>query len=120
MAETIWDAFHQDIVLQSKDWGYEQECRLILNGLLEDSLDEKHRKLTYVFASLKGMIFGFRTSDENKQKIIEVVQRKCQENHRKDFKLFQAYYSSAHKDIHKFEIPLPFAEVNETVERKNN
>ena len=65
MAETIWDAFYEDIVLKSKDWGYEQECRLIQNGLLEDSLDE------------------------NKQKIIEVVQRKCQEDNRKDFKFFQ-------------------------------
>ena len=30
-----WDAFYQDIILKSKDWGYEQESRLILKGLLE-------------------------------------------------------------------------------------
>ena len=105
-----WGEYVRDIIFKSEDWKHEQECRLILHGLLEDSLGERHRALTYEFHSLKGIIFGIRTSDEDKVNVIEIIQRKCQENNLTDFKFFQAYYSPERGDIHKYEIPLKLAD----------
>lgn len=72
-----WDSFRRDITAKTRDWEYEQESRLILHGLLDDVLDERRRKLTYDFNSLKGIIFGIRTSDEHKMRIIEIIEGKC-------------------------------------------
>ncbi|MCY3994380.1 MAG: DUF2971 domain-containing protein [Caldilineaceae bacterium] len=99
-----WKDFQRDISIKNKDWEYEQECRLILHGLLDSSLDECRRALTYKFDSLKGIIFGIRTSDQDKLNIIDVIQRKCQANERSDFQFFQAYFSPEHADIRKEEI----------------
>ena len=106
-----WDDYKRDIVLKTRDWEHEQECRLILHGLLETSLDDHHRSLTYYFNSLKGIIFGIRTSEGDKMKIIDIVQKKCLENNRSDFKFSQAYYSSEHGDIRKHDILLNLADL---------
>ena len=107
-----WDLYEQNTMGKSKDWEFEQECRLLLNSLLEPALDSRHRSLTYRFKSLKGIIFGIRTSDEDKVRIIEIIKRKCVKHNRTDFKLFQAYYSPEHGDIRKYEIPLRLANIN--------
>ena len=65
--------------------------------------------LTYNFNSLKGIIFGIKTSKEDKREIIEIIQRKCAENNRTDFKFFQADYSSENGNIRKYPIQLLFA-----------
>ena len=102
--ESYWDTFKRDICVKTNDWAHEQECRLILHGLLEDSLDKQHRTLSYEFSSLKGVIFGINSSDEDKIRVIEVVRRKCIESERTDFKLFQAYYSPMDGRIRRYEI----------------
>lgn len=115
-----WDDYERDIIAKSKDWKHEQECRLILPALLEGSLDDRRRSVTYEFNSLKGIIFGIRTSDEDKIKIIEVIQRKCAENKRTDFNLYQAYYSPEHGDIRKYEIRLDLSDVIDTAGGNSN
>ena len=105
--EDIWDAFYRDIVAKTSDWSHECEHRLILNGLLGE-FGEKQRTVTYDFDSLKGVIFGAKTTDEDKKRIIEIIMRKCEERGRTDFKLFQAYYSPKHGDIRRFELPVRF------------
>ena len=100
-----WDNFERDITRKTEDWEYEKECRLILHGVLDGVLDKDHRTLTYDFNSLKGIIFGIRTSEKDKQKIVEIIRRKCQKNNRTDFKFFQAYYSPKHGDIRKCDYP---------------
>ena len=104
-----WGDYGHDIALKSKDWEYEAESRLILHGLIDDSLAPHRRTLTYDFESLKGIIFGIRISDEHKVKIIDIIHRKCLEYNRTDFKFFQAYYCPEHGDIRKYEIRLRFA-----------
>ena len=103
--------FYRDITIKTRDWEYEQEYRLILdNG---DELDDpKNRTLTYNFNSLKGIIFGIKTSDEDRLKIIKIIERKCRESKQTDFKFFQAYYSAKDGDICKSEIESPFSDAN--------
>ena len=104
--EKHWGDFLHASTIKSKDWEYEQECRLILHGLLDSSLDNCRRTLTYKFGSLKGIIFGIRTPDRDKLDIIEIIQRKCLESGRSDFQFFQAYFSPEHADIRKEKIPV--------------
>ena len=109
-----WDDYERDIGVKSRDWEQEQECRLILYGLLEDTLDDDRRTLTYDFESLKGIIFGIRTTDSDKIKVFEIIHSKCLEHGRNDFKFYQAYYSPEHGDIQKHEVRLNITDGNET------
>ena len=94
------DRFYRAITIKTKDWEYEREYRLILDDRSDAFDEEKNRILTYNLNSLKGIIFGIKTTDEDKLRVIEIVQRKCKENNRTDFKFFQAYYSQEDGNIH--------------------
>ena len=104
--KNYWNNFFRDVSVKTKDWSYEQEYRLILEDGLSEFGGKDDRILTYDFSSLKGIIFGMRTSTEDKLKVIDVVQRKCLENSRTDFKFFQAYYSAENGEIRKYELQL--------------
>ena len=104
--KSYWNIFSRDITIKTKDWKYEQESRLILDGTSHDLDDKRRRTLAYNFNSLKGIIFGINTSESDKLEIIEIVQRKCQENNRTEFEFYQAYYCHKNGDIRKREIPL--------------
>ena len=99
--ELYWNNFSRDITFKTKDWEYEQEYRLILEDRLSQFNKKDDRKLTYDFDALKGIIFGIRTSREDKVKIREIIEKKkeCAENNQTDFTYFQAYYSAKDGDI---------------------
>ena len=104
--QALWDKCLRHITVKTRDWEFENECRLIVNDVsLRD--DENDRTLSYNFSLLKGIIFGIRTSDEDKRRIIEIVKRKCKEHNRTDFQLLQAYYSHRNGDVRAERIPLP-------------
>ena len=107
--ENYWNNFYPDITVKTRDWKYEQESRLILHSMLDDLSEERKRTLTYNFNSLKGIIFGIRTPDTDKLKIMETILKKCQENKQKDFEFFQAYYCYETGNIQKHKISLKFS-----------
>ena len=98
--------FYRDISVKTRDWKYEKESRIILTSSLDDLSDKKRRTLTYGFNSLKGIIFGINTSDTDKLKIIQTIKIKCQENNRREFKFFQAYYDHATGSVQKRNLKL--------------
>ena len=101
-----WERFYRDIVIKSKDWEYENEYRLILSDGLVDYSDKKNRTLTYDFNSLEGLIFGMNTENKDKIRVIEIIEEKCKEHGRSDFKFYQAYYSPKKKCIKYSEMNL--------------
>ena len=101
-----WENFFRGIAIKTKDWAYEQEYRLILEDGLSEFNNGGDRILTYDFNSLKGIIFGIKTSDKDKRKIIEIIKKKCEKYNQTDFKFFQAYYSPENGDIRKYPIQL--------------
>ena len=105
-AKNYENNFRRAITTKTKDWEYEQECRLILKDGSDEFDEKQKRALTYNFNSLKGIIFGIKTTDEDKLKIIRIIQSKCKEDNRTDFKFYQAYYSPEDGNIHKVEIQL--------------
>lgn len=110
--ESYWDSFLRTITTKTKDWEHEQEYRIIVyDTFVNGFAPEDGPLLTYKFNSLKGIIFGIKTSMKDKREIIEIIQRKSEENNRTDFKFFQACYSPEQGDIRKYEIKLPFADL---------
>ncbi len=105
--KSYWDNFYRDITSKTKDWEYEQEWRLILEERWLDEGDPP--KLIYDFNSLKGIIFGIRASDEEILKAVKIIQEKCEEHERTDFKFYKAYYSPKTGEVRKNEIRLPRA-----------
>ena len=103
--EDYWNNFFRDVTFKTKDWEYEQEYRLIINNKSGQFDKRDDRKLTYGFDSLKGIIFGMRTSTEDKLKIVEIIKEKiqCDRNNQADFKFYEADYSSEDGKIHRRE-----------------
>ncbi|WP_432459231.1 DUF2971 domain-containing protein [Agarivorans sp. QJM3NY_25] len=104
--ENYWNNFYRDITIKSKDWEYENEHRLILTNMLGSFSEPKDRSLNYDFQSLKGIIFGIKTKTEDKLEIIKIIENKCREIGRTDFKFYQAHYSSVEKCVNYSEMGL--------------
>lgn len=96
---SYWSKYTQNNLIKTKDWSYEDEYRLVLNGGIDGEIDKQYRVLKYDFQNLYGLIFGINTTDEDKIKIFDTIQKKCLEHKRKDFELFQAYYCNTNKNI---------------------
>jgi hypothetical protein len=103
---TYWNNFYRDITKKSDDWKYENEHRLILSSSLDDYTNPSERSLKYEFSSLEGIIFGIKTSMNDKLEIIKIIEKKCIEEKRSNFKFYQAYYSPSSKLIEHSEMGL--------------
>lgn len=88
-----WDNYHNSLTVKLKEWAYENEFRLIISGDFVDYRERSARKLKYDFKDLKSIIFGIKTTTEDKLKIVRIIEKKCKENSRKEFDFQQAYYS---------------------------
>ena len=106
--ESYWEEFHRDIAVKDNDWQYEEEERLILYSLVDPELDSRQRALTYEIDSLSGIVFGIRTPDEHKLKIMNVIERKCRVSRRTDFTFYQAYYSPIDGNIERRKVNIEF------------
>ena len=107
--ENYWNNLYPNITIKTRDWKYEHESRLILASMLTDLSDGRRRTLTYNFSSLKGIIFGISTPDNDKLRVIETIHKKCRENKRTDFEFFQAYYRHETGEIQKDKLHLKFS-----------
>ena len=100
--QNYWKSFYPSINKKAKDWEYERESRLVLFSQLDELSEKRQRKLKYKFSSLEGIIFGIRTSDSDKLKILEILRKKCKEMGRRDFQVLQAYYDHKTGRIGKY------------------
>ena len=104
--KTYWENFMNSLFIKIKEWEYEQEYRLTIDGNFHDYTDKSSRKLEYKFEDLKGIIFGIKTTTADKKKIISIIKKKCIQYKRNDFEIYQAYYSRATKQIERQHLSL--------------
>jgi hypothetical protein len=97
--QEYWRKFVASFSTKSPEWGHEKEHRLILYSSLERFDDLKSRKLKYRFADLAGIIFGIKTTTEDKLRIMGIIERKCVAEDRQGFEFYQAHYSNLTKRI---------------------
>lgn len=88
------------ITSKTKDWEYEKEYRVVLDGGYSRlPLEQADRTLSYDFLSLKGIILGMDMSIADQNEIASIVRQKGIENNRPSMEFHQAYYSVASGDI---------------------
>jgi hypothetical protein len=105
--EIYWESVRQRVSTKTKDWSYEKEYRLVLiSGEVLDFTDESARKVKYQFSDLEGIIFGINTTREHKEQIVKIIERKCRDTGRQDFKFYQAFYSPDRGTIEHAEMSL--------------
>ncbi|EJU9737927.1 DUF2971 domain-containing protein, partial [Vibrio parahaemolyticus] len=78
--EKYWNEFYRDITSKNEDWAYEKEHRIILTSIIFDFNNVKDRCLKYDFKQLKGIIFGVKTPMTDKVKVINIIQKLCDEH----------------------------------------
>ena len=90
--ERRWKEYHREIERKNSDWKYEEESRLVLTEMFHDLEPAQFRRLRYDFESLYGVVFGINTSEDDKIRIVDTIERKCKEVGRSEFTYYQAYY----------------------------
>ena len=98
--QDYWRNFNAVYSSKLAEWSHEKEHRLVLqsSSVLKFCSPES-RKLSYRFADLAGVIFGIKTSTSDKLRILEIIEKKCVAEARRDFGFFQARYSRERRRI---------------------
>ena len=68
-----WGNFDSSITTKLKEWEYEEEQRIIIDGAVTDYADPKSRKLKYDFNDLEEIIFGIKIAEDDKLKILQII-----------------------------------------------
>ena len=88
------------ICTKTKNWEYEEEYRIFMRDMLYSTYEDKNnRTATYNIEDLNAIIFGRKVSNEDKRKVIEVMQHHMDKANIKDFKYYDLYYSSITKQL---------------------
>jgi hypothetical protein len=97
--KAYWDRYYGCVTRKTPHWAHERELRLTLQSSLEPYATDESRSLNYRFKDLAGIVFGVRTSDTDKVRIIKLIERKCRDAGRATFDFRQAVYSHVGHDI---------------------
>ncbi len=91
-----WDFLYDRYSNKPTDWKYEQEYRLIFPDFMyeyeekDENGNKKKVLFEYDFASIKGVIFGIRTTLADKMEIKAILEDKCREHELKMPEFYQA------------------------------
>ena len=85
MQQKLMGNFIWDVTNKNDAWSYENEIRIILPDLESMRRDAKSRVLKYEFESLKGIVFGIKTSEIDKLRIMAIIDKLCQNTNRPRF-----------------------------------
>ncbi|MFJ5237002.1 hypothetical protein ACIP86_09795 [Pseudomonas neuropathica] len=97
--ENYWRSRQLSITSKMQDWKNESEYRLILQNGMPEFYDPKNRSLKYNFDALEGIIFGIRTPEVEKYKIIQVIESLCNQHKRSAFNIYQAHHNADTREI---------------------
>lgn len=101
-----WANFIKSISIKLDEWNFENEYRLIIDNHFVEYENVEKRKLQYDFNDLEAIIFGIKTSYDDKLAIMKIVDRKCRENQRTSFDFYQSYYATDTGKIEIFKLDL--------------
>ena len=84
---------------KDKTWKDEDELRIVLNDDWEYHGTPEKRSYKYDFSRLKGIVFGMRTTYDDKIRIIDILQKKCRENNVNEFEVYEATFNSESNEM---------------------
>jgi hypothetical protein len=100
-----WQTFRESALYKTPEWAHEEEYRIVVHSDFDMRTKEK-RKLKYRFKDLAGIVFGSRTDIEDKLEIMRIVDLKCSEEKRNDFKFFEIRYLPTESRFQLFPLDL--------------
>ena len=114
-ATRLWPENHLEfirdiIITKTLQWERECEYRLIWEFLQEDQgmpsvgISHRERKVRYDFNKLTGVIFGSKTTNQDKIAIVNILDKKCQAQGRSDFNYYQSYLENG--KVKRFKIQI--------------
>lgn len=96
-----WESFDKAFLKKLPEWSNEREYRIVLSSILDSYVNPTDRLLEYKFEDLEAIVFGLRTPKEDRNKIIEIVLKKCKEFGIKEFPFYEMAYSSIKQGLYK-------------------
>lgn len=97
--QEYWRKFSIIFSTKSEEWAHEKEVRLVLHSIFQSFEDKESRKLRYRFSDLAGIAFGIKTTEDDKLRIMRIIEKKCAAEGRKNFDFYQAHFSTRTKKI---------------------
>jgi len=101
-----WMKFEEYTKSKTSDWKSENERRILTNDFFSNLKEKDSRKWVYDFNDLEGIVFGAKTSNADKVRIIEVIMEKCKAQKRNDFKFYQARVEKSNEIVKYNELKL--------------
>ncbi|WP_128904786.1 hypothetical protein [Halorubrum amylolyticum] len=98
--ENLWDHFHSMSTRKLSKWEHEQEIRMVLPDLLES--EGSHRKVTYDMSQLEGIVFGLRTSLEDRFEVMKIISENIQDGDSSPVEFYEMVYDG--KDFRKVKL----------------
>jgi hypothetical protein len=86
-----WQTFGESTLYKTPEWAHEEGYRIVAHSGV-DMNEKNRRKLKYRFEDLAGIVFGARTDNEDKLKIMRIIDSKCENAKRNDFEFFEIRY----------------------------
>jgi hypothetical protein len=86
-----WKTFRANALYKTPEWSHEEEYRIVAHSFFDMSAPEA-RKLKFKFEELAGIVFGARTTDEDKVTIMRIIEKKCVAAARSDFQFKEVRY----------------------------
>lgn len=75
--KNLWDHFDSMTTTKLGQWKHEQEIRMVLPDLLGS--EGSHKKVTYDLSQLAGVVFGLRTSLEDRYEVMRILTESSQD-----------------------------------------
>jgi len=95
--KTYWNVFETKYYKKLNAWKNEEEYRIIIDNTFGEYSDIQSRNLRYDIKALKGIIFGIKTSEFDKERIYNAINRVMPLYGQ--IKFYQAEYDDEKQDI---------------------
>ena len=89
--------YHDKFFIKMPEWQHENEYRVLLADKFQKYDQPTNRRLKYDLNSLKGVVFGIRTTVKDKLELIQKLRRL--DKSLDDFEFWQAEYNDKAKNI---------------------
>lgn len=96
----LWKRFHTKSTTKMSAWAHEEECRVVMSDIFDSHAEG--RAVTFQLDSLAGVVFGLRTSLDDKVAIARILNRKCGAENREPVPLYQMVFDGV--ELRKVEI----------------
>lgn len=88
--EKLWDHFRSMSTTKMGQWKHEQEIRMVLPDLLNS--EGPRRKVTYDLSQLAGVVFGLRTSLEDRFEVMRILAESSQDGDSTPVEFYQMVF----------------------------